>query len=582
MLITRSKLNEINLEADQYILDKDYDLLDELINRLINQESEFDHPIDEAHFLYTIANCYSEIYDYRRIDWYSDDLMKSIIFYRKALYVLPENNWNDNASIVNASKDLRSMILTNLANNLSSQGRVLRCIPLYDQAISINEKIEAFASKARNNLFLAESLYDDGHRGYHYFVTYKLILYVIDNLEELYPEARPDFLDEGELFRFKEWFSEEFDLSSFDYFKDKYEFYDSRKEKDYLTWCSKNHLFINDLNDVCEYEISYQDVFTLPSFSTKINSILTMQEELSYHGNFDEIKNDYCYARYLFFSANSIPENSTHFFNSTYPHVDDMSYAINNLKTAHYKSAFRVLYSLFDKIAYLISRFFDLNDIKEDHKLSIDNLFKDFNYQKSWKPHKKLKDSDNHFIHALFYILKDIRDVKNSSSVSEWIDPDAEAFSKIRNAMEHRSLKIVDDFGYELVNSSNRYQERELDSLNEEISITEKKLLELRDCLVLEKRNHENHKIKLFEENEHQLSLNLLDLESKLYEKKKLSSHSLLIPISQFEKRLMTLMKLSRNSIMYLSLALHFEEKKKPKYAVCMPMEVPLKNNSLD
>ena len=41
-----------------------------------------------------------------------------------------------------------------------------------------------------------------------------------------------------------------------------------------------------------------------------------------------------------------------------------MSHSITNLKASHYKSAFRTLYSLFDKIAYFINRFFDLNDIK--------------------------------------------------------------------------------------------------------------------------------------------------------------------------------------------------------------------------
>ncbi|MFP3354526.1 hypothetical protein R0K04_24540, partial [Pseudoalteromonas sp. SIMBA_153] len=69
--------------------------------------------------------------------------------------------------------------------------------------------------------------------------------------------------------------------------------------------------------------------------------------------------------------------------------------------------------------------------------ISIDNLFRDFkskNWKRNWKPHKKLKSSDNHFIHALFYILKDIRDVSKSTSVSKWIDPDAKSFSEIRNA----------------------------------------------------------------------------------------------------------------------------------------------------
>ncbi|WFZ87207.1 hypothetical protein NFK79_14730 [Citrobacter freundii] len=36
-------------------------------------------------------------------------------------------------------------------------------------------------------------------------------------------------------------------------------------------------------------------------------------------------------------------------------------------------------YSLFDKIAYLISRFFNLNELEDDSRISIDSLFSGFN-----------------------------------------------------------------------------------------------------------------------------------------------------------------------------------------------------------
>ncbi|XYQ96081.1 hypothetical protein ACTABX_05430 [Pseudomonas syringae] len=67
-------------------------------------------------------------------------------------------------------------------------------------------------------------------------------------------------------------------------------------------------------------------------------------------------------------------------------------------------------------------------------------------------------------------------------------------------------------------------------------------------------------------------------LKNTIYEKEKLSTHSLLIPITQFESRLMTLIKLARNSIMYLSLAIHFEERKRPNDQIFIPMELPLKD----
>ena len=158
-----------------------------------------------------------------------------------------------------------------------------------------------------------------------------------------------------------------------------------------------------------------------------------MSDELSYHGNYDELKNDYCYARYLIFSSKDIPDDTPHMFNSTYHQIEDMTYSINNLKVAQYKSAFRIVYSLFDKIAYLISRFFDLNELKYDKKISMDNLFRDFTGgNKKWRPHKKLKDSGNHFIHALFYILKDIRKVGDSDLVTKWLDQDSVSYKNMK------------------------------------------------------------------------------------------------------------------------------------------------------
>ncbi|MFA9395769.1 MAG: LA2681 family HEPN domain-containing protein [Halodesulfovibrio sp.] len=581
MLISRDELNEFSKNADEYIITRNHKSLSELVEKLTEQDLEFKHPLYKAHYFYMIANCYSALYEPRNVEWYSDDLMKAVIFYRKALHSIPKIDWCEDVCNIHAYENLRTQILTNLANSLSSQGRILCCIPLYDQAISINNKIEAIASKARNQLVLAESLYDNGHKEYHYLIAYQHIKDAIKNIDQLFPEQRTDLEGDGYLLKFKDWFEQSFEVAAFDYFKDECENFESNEQKEYLQWCAKNKLFINDLNEVCEYEISYQDVLALPSFVQSINTTLTIHEELSYHGNFDELKNDYCYARYLFFSAQNISDDAPHFFNSTYQHVDDMSYSFNNLKIGHYKSAFRILYSLFDKVAYFISRFFNLNEIKDDKMVSIDSLFRNFKckqWRKNWKPHEKLKDSDNHFLHALFYILKDIRDVANSSSVSKWIDPDAKAFSDIRNAIEHRSLKIVDDFGYKLTQSGQSYHKSELNKIEHEIKNVKDELIEINKAEAQAKKDCNDSLIKQLEAQKWKLNLKFSELQSKVYEKEKLSSHSLLIPKGQFESRLMTLMQLARNSIMYLSLAIYFEERKRPSEGIYLSKEVPLKN----
>ncbi|MBO0338544.1 hypothetical protein J0S34_16455, partial [Escherichia coli] len=193
--------------------------------------------------------------------------------------------------------------------------------------------------------------------------------------------------------------------------------------------------------------------------------------------------------------------------------------------------------------------------------------------------HKKLKDSDNHFIHALFYILKDIRKVGDSDSATKWLDPNAVAFAEIRNAMEHRSLKIVDDFGYELATSYNTYNDGEFRKIQEEVNVLPDKIRDEKLKMKQAKKDGDNCLAQQLEDGVNKMSLRLTDLKSKIYEKEKLSSHSLLIPISQFESRLMQLIGLARNSIIYLSLAIYFEERRRSKDGIHMSREVPLKQS---
>ncbi|WP_205068310.1 LA2681 family HEPN domain-containing protein [Photobacterium phosphoreum] len=572
-MLNSNTLEELSLKADAFLIAHDNEKLKTFLQSLLDVDYKFENLVDEARFYYILGNCSLELFSYQKLDWFSDELSKSVIFFRKALYVIRKISFPTDEELF-----LQSCIETNLGNNLRSQGRTFCCISLWDNALKHSQNPVSIISKANNGLFLASNVYDPSHKHYHYFTSYQLINLGLERLEHLYPEQRIAYSNDSNFMIFKAWFEDNFKPEDFDYFESFEEEVETSKQGEYLKWCGDNKLFINDLNDVCVSEIVYQDIMTLPSFYQQINFALSMHEELMYHGNFDELKNDYCYARYLIFSAKDIPSDNEHFFNKTYPHVDDLSYSITNLKASHYKNAFRTLYSLFDKIAYFINRFFDLNDIEYDRKISFDSIFQDLNSSKNWKPHSKLKDSQNCFIHALFYILKDIRDVKCSTSISRWLDPDAKAFSDIRNAIEHRSLKIVEDFGYTLTQSDKNFRQSQLEELNSEIEDVEAQLQELYGEISLAKKT-QNKTLKAELENKKQLlDENLRQAQSKIYEQKKLSSHSMLIKESEFESRLMTLMKLARNSIMYLSLAIHVEEQNKSDNgALIMPQEVPLK-----
>lgn len=125
---------------------------------------------------------------------------------------------------------------------------------------------------------------------------------------------------------------------------------------------------------------------------------------------------------------------------------------------------------MLDKIAYFIYRFFDLAPIDNDGRVSFISIFVNTR-GKTAKPNKALESSKNPFIHALFFILKDVRELKSYTNISKWVDPDVASYDEIRNAMEHRSLKIVDDFGKESVRRGYRFHENEVEKVKEEIKL---------------------------------------------------------------------------------------------------------------
>jgi len=541
IFLKTNDLHKLALEADEVLVSNDKERIRQLLDSFLNCEFTFESDLIEAYFLYISGNLSQNIYNYNRVDWYSDELSRSVILFRKALFTLKKIKLLDKSS-----RALQSLIETNLGNTLCSQGRTFCCIPLWDSALKEKSNAVPIISKATHLVNLAYTIENDNHKAYYYFTAYKLIQLGLQHLDLLVCDQKNAYAEHSKLIDFKKWFEKNHKTDDFDdieLFEEKCE---TRKQKAYLKWCGDNKLFINELNDICTSEYVYLDSLGLPSYSFTINETLSMYHDLMYHGNFDELKNDYCYARYLFFSAKDIPNESPHFFNDTYSHVNDMSYSLTNLKASHYKSAFRTIYSIFDKIAYFLNRFFDLKASTHDSGINFDSIFKKNSGKKSgnkpWEPNPKLKEMNNTFIQALFYILKDIRDVKDSANVSCWIDPDIESFCTIRNAIEHRSLKIVDDYSYSLINSDLNYRTSKIDELKK---------------------------------------IDSLEAKSKLTEHEKLSTHSILISVSDFESRLMSLMRLSRNSIMYLSFAIQMEEQKKEfDDALIATREIPFKRKS--
>jgi len=488
-------------------------------------------------------------------EWYSPDLNKVIIHFKKALHLLNKSTSED---IYRTT--LESQISTNLGNYLSQQGRFMCAKKFWQRGISLNNQPIAHTAMYQSEIYIANYLKDhDVQKAYyHYHLAYQSLLnrLKLSNEPSIFNDSYLIFDDE-QTKKFKQWFEEKFDENDFDQLYTHHDESDLTEiEAEYLAWCSDNNLFIDEL-EIDELRLAiYPDSLNLPPFTSPINSALANHEELVYHANFEEIKNDFCYARHLIFITWKTEDDEEALFDSTFLKLDDGTYPINNIKAQNLKSAFKILYSLFDKIAYFINHFFDLNEIEKDQRINFESLFKKLNSNNQWLPHPKLVDSKNQFLHALFYILKDLRDIKNQESVSDWLNPEITKIYEMRNFIEHRSFKIIDSM-YENPVLKNKFNQKKFQLTIEKKEQYTNELTAL--CPEFKKYEGTKKHQNLVEQQEI-LVEKITHIDNELNEKEKRSKHTLMITDKDFNTQLMTLAELIRNSIIYLAFSINYEE----------------------
>lgn len=559
MLIDDSALDLFNLRVDELTDDNDVEGMQNFISTFDMFTPVFEDDYREAEFNYMLGNAYSLLNVPQQKEWFSPELNKVIIHFKKALSLLKKRNIDDIYQIT-----LESQISTNLGNYLSQQGRFMCAKKFWQRGILLNNQPIAHTAMYQSERYIAHySQHNTPKAHYHYYLAYQSLK---SRLE--LPNDPTKFNDSCLIFgnewteTFKSWFEKNFDESEFERF---YEPYDKRelneKEIDYLAWCSDSHLFIDEL-EISELRYArHPDSLSLPPISSKLNLTLSHNEELVYHANFDEIKNDFCYARHLIFTALDTDNDEQSFFNSTFQKIDDMTYSIDNIKAQNLKSAFKILYSLFDKIAYFINHFYNLNALEKDRKISFESLFKKLGSNKQWQPHPKLAESKNQFLHALFYILKDLRDINDQESVSDWLNPELTKICEIRNFIEHRSFKIIDELYADLV-SATSVEQMQIQRLKEE---KEQYSNECKALFPLIKQYKATEKYQELVDQKNELEEKITNIDSQLYEKTKRSRHTLMMTEKDFTTQLMTLAELVRNSIIYLSFSINHEEQNKPK-----------------
>jgi hypothetical protein len=512
------------------------------------QKSRGETPFLTAQLYYTVGTGYYSAYRATIAeDWSSPHIKKAIYYLRKALHELSSQkekyySFEDHKGVSHFSTShLRSKISINLANYLTEQHRHIEALEFYD--IAINEK-NAFGltTKARCLIKMSESTYDKNAKFFFYKQAYKLSK-IASLPESICTPSEQDIFEilKHQLNHYNTWFEYQYpDYIESDHSDTHREEFMNRKHKSYLDWIGHNNLFLNFTNNVITEEYAYEDCLNLPPFSAKIDTLLLPSEELAYHSHFEEMKDTYLYARYIFHTAVQIPLDTNHMYNSTASQVDSYDSTFYSLRTNHYKTALRCLYSMQDKIAYFIYKFYKIpEDEVEERDVTMSKIF-----QAGKKPNSWLNRSDNPFLKAIFFLSQDIIDTSKKKSTTNK-DPNANLFvadvkfpranlaNKLRNALEHKSLKIVDSFGYEL---------------SQRPTVAENTLTAAQQRLNELDENSDEHR----------------ELAELVEEKRRLASYGEAISIEDLEQQIMDLFKMSKTAMMYLALSIHHQEKSLP------------------
>ena len=118
-------------------------------------------------------------------------------------------------------------------------------------------------------------------------------------------------------------------------------------------WCLANHLFLNTLNDLPELNEAFmQDILQITSITTAIE-----QENPPFvFEMFNQIKEEYIYARYLLYEVVN-PSGKVHFADKETHLEDTLNYSSYSIRIEKLKTAYRTLYSIFDRIAFLLNAY---------------------------------------------------------------------------------------------------------------------------------------------------------------------------------------------------------------------------------
>ena len=323
---------------------------------------------------------------------------------------------------------LRCKILTNMANVLSHLGRTIESTKYYNMVIKINPDFAmALGNKGVGLFHYSQILYDYSHTGIMcHFAE-------LDLSRSIDPDAKWDSGFRKEVFEYFTSYQGKaksvvkhvgYDVNCD---LNQWPLGETQKEISYRKWCLESQLFLNPLNDVCKLSVAATDIIHLPSHVYEIN------ETPRFPNYFNILKQEYVTARYMHFEACNSEGN--HFVDKDVLLINGFDGISWGYKIEQLKTAYRLAYSIFDKIALFLNDY--MNVELRVSRVNFRNIWGKFE-KKKFSLYPCFSNSENWPLRGLYYLSKDLFD----SNFSEVADPEARELSEIRNRAEHRYLGI--------------------------------------------------------------------------------------------------------------------------------------------
>lgn len=349
--------------------------------------------------------------------WDQEELQQQVFLLRRAL----------NSPAFEELDDLhKCQILTNLANQLDTIGRFIEARELWSRALSVLPVFwMARANRGRSLMYYSHVLYDSGHAAVFALEAHKDITTSLEHIAQ-YPQLG----DRGVQDIFSDAAREierhfDLDVIASNYQPNKYPLAEDSAERVYREWCLHEHLFLNPLNDLGPHSIAARDVLTLPSFVTALN------EHPVVVGFFNQLKQEYVSARWLYFEG--ITADEPHLSDLEVLQYDTLDYTALGLGVEQVKLAFRMAYSLLDKIAYFLNHYLQLGI--PEKRISFRHVWRE---KETGPVRPEFSSSENWPFRGLYWLSKDLFE----ADFKGVLEPDARALHELRNHLEHKYVKV--------------------------------------------------------------------------------------------------------------------------------------------